>query len=77
MSLGIWGGFRFRDNGFGASGFQGVGFFYTGVWARWGLALGGGASGFEFGVYGCRVTYLRVSGLAGLVRRLFLFGSGV
>ena len=26
MSLGIRGGFRFRDNGFGASGFKGVGF---------------------------------------------------
>ena len=26
MSLGIRGRFRFRDNGFGASGFKGVGF---------------------------------------------------
>ena len=59
-----------------ASGFKGVGFLgLYGCLGSVGLGLRG-ASGFEFGVYGCRVTYLRVSGFAGLVR-LFLFGSGV
>ena len=77
MSWGIRGGFRFRDNGFGASGFKGVGFLgLYGCLGSVGLGLRGGASGFEFGVYGCWVAYLRVSGFAGLVR-LFLFGSGV
>ena len=63
MSLGIWGGFRFRDNGFGASGFQGVGFFYTGVWARWGLALGGGLLDLDLEFMG---VGLPISGFPGL-----------
>ena len=77
MSLGIRGRFRFRDNGFGASGFKGVGFLgLYGCLGSVGLGLRGGACGFEVGVYGGWVAYLRVSGFAGLVR-LFLFGSGV
>ena len=43
MSLGIRGGFRFRDNGFGASGFTGVGFLgLYGCLGSVGLGLRGG-----------------------------------
>ena len=43
MSLGIRGGFRLRDNGFGASGFKGVGFLgLYGCLGSVGLGLRGG-----------------------------------
>lgn len=64
MSLGIRGGFRFRDNGFGASGFKGVGFLgLYGCLGSVGLGLGGGLLDLSLEFMG---VGLPISGFPGL-----------